>query len=434
MIWKVTRSQINSFLDSPTHTVANTPTAILHWPGKGNTHAAGYASAPLTITEDMAPFVDLNGDGIYEPLEGEYPDIIGDEGLWVAYSDNGPGHDDTIGLPLGVEVHLLAYAYSRGTLIDNVIYYQYTIINRSANTYNNFRVAQFADMDLGWYDDDYIGFDSVHRMGITYNGDPHDSTYGNSIPMAGVTMVVLPGDTGTTYVPAGSFTYFNNDESIIGNPNDSTQYNNYMRSQILNGEHFSNDFAGPGVPSAGYGSGPNVNYVYPGDPSNSTQWSECSSGNTPGDRRFIISTSNFTLNPGASVKVVMALVAVDPGPANACGDAGVSFDSIGIVADTAWHTFFNPLPVLTSVNNVLAQSTVNIYPNPTHDVLYVETSGSIMGEESITIYNVIGQVMNVTIDKNGSKDIVNVSPLPPGLYNVLYRKGNTQKTAKFVKE
>ena len=203
---------------------------------------------------------------------------------------------------------------------------------------------------------------------------------------------------------------------------------------IDSGAHITDDFVGAGTPTHGYGSGPDVNYVYPGDPSNTAQWSECSSGNVPGDRRFILTGSSFTLNAGASIKVVMALVAVGPGPADACGDSGVSFDSIRIVADTAWADYFNPPVVLTSVANVAAGGSINIYPNPAHDVLYIETSGNIPGEESIIIYIVIGQVMNVTIDKNGSKDIVNVSPLPPGLYNVLYRKGNTQKTAKFVKE
>ena len=431
-IWKVTRVQINAFRDSATHTTTNTPAPILQWPGKGNTYAQGYAGAALTITNDMAPFVDLNGNGIYEPLLGEYPDVKGDEALWLVFSDNGPAHNDTLGRPLGVEIHAMAYGYSRGTLIDNVIFYEYTIVNRSSNSYTNFRIGQFADMDLGYYLDDFIGFDSVHRMGIVYNGAPYDSVYGSNIPMAGVTMIILPGDTGTSFVPAGSFTYYNNDLSVIGNPVDSTQYNYYLRSKILSGQHVTDDFTVAGTPTTGYGTGPNTNYVYPGDPSDSTQWSECSSGNTPGDRRFIITSNDFTLAAGGTQRVVMALVAIDPGP-NACGDAGLRFDSIKTLADTAWNIFFNPLPA-NSVKNIATGNTVNIYPNPAHDLLYVDISSNAMDEPYITIYNSIGQIMNVPISHNGQKYEANISKLPPGLYNILYRDRQTHVSKQFIKE
>ena len=106
--------------------------------------------------------------------QGEYPAIKGDQALWWVFSDNGPTHTETNGKPLGVEVHVMAYAYKRGTLIDNVVYYDYIVINRSANAYSNFRIGLFDDMDLGYFDDDFIGFDSSRRLGITYNGTDCD--------------------------------------------------------------------------------------------------------------------------------------------------------------------------------------------------------------------------------------------------------------------
>jgi len=438
-IWKVSNSDIQSFLATATHTTTNTPQSILTWPGKGNTYAAGNAGAALTVSTGMAPFVDLNGDGIYEPLDGEYPDIKGDQALWWVFSDNGPSHGQTNGKPFGMEIHAMAYAYNRGTLIDNVIYFDYNLINRSSNTYTNTRLGLFDDIDLGWYDDDYIGFDSSHRMGVQYNGNNDDgagggfpyNSYGTHIPIVGMTMIVLPGDVGTSYIPAGSFIYFNNDASIIGNPVTDTQYNYYLNAQMNNGQHFTNDFQGPGIPCPAMGTGPNCNYVYTGDPSNAAQWSECGCNNTPGDRRFIISSNDMTLSPGSSQHIVMAFVTTNPDTLNGC--PGASFDSLKIIADTAWTDYFNPPAVLTAVSNVTAGS-INIYPNPAHDVLYIQVTGSLPGDEQITIYNCIGQVMDLAIDYSGTKDGVNISSLPPGLYNVLYRKGNVQKIVKFLKE
>jgi len=274
-IWKVNRTDINAFILLSSHTVANTPTAILTWPGKGNVNAQGNLGAMLTINTDMAPFVDLNGNGIYEPLLGEYPDVPGDQALWWVFSDNGPAHTQSHGKPLGVEVHALAYAYARGTLMDNVQYYSYTIINKSANNYSGFRFGLHDDVNIGYYADDYIGFDSTWRMGYTYNGEPSWdgasagapvdlSEYDSMPPIVGVTLVDVPGDAGTSYIPAGSFTYYNNDFSIIGNPVVDTEYNNYLRAKLRNGTHFTNDFTGAHHPTKGYASGPNTNYVYSG--------------------------------------------------------------------------------------------------------------------------------------------------------------------------
>ena len=120
-IWKVNKTDIAYFLSLSSHTTTNTPAMILSWPGKGNTYAQGNAAVPITVTSDMAPFVDVNNNGIYEPLLGDYPAIKGDQSLWWVFSDNGPAHTQTNGKPLGVEVHAMAYGISRGTLMDDVV-------------------------------------------------------------------------------------------------------------------------------------------------------------------------------------------------------------------------------------------------------------------------------------------------------------------------
>lgn len=63
-IWKVNRADIDSFLALGTHTTSNTPSMILTWSGNGNLNATGNGGVSLSITESMAPFVDLNGNGI----------------------------------------------------------------------------------------------------------------------------------------------------------------------------------------------------------------------------------------------------------------------------------------------------------------------------------------------------------------------------------
>ncbi|MCB0697323.1 MAG: hypothetical protein KDC07_08160, partial [Chitinophagaceae bacterium] len=74
-IWKVNFFDINTYLAQSIHTINNTPDAILEWPAKGNPYAKGVYDSSLTITTDMAPFVDADSDGVYDPLKGDYPEI-----------------------------------------------------------------------------------------------------------------------------------------------------------------------------------------------------------------------------------------------------------------------------------------------------------------------------------------------------------------------
>ncbi len=436
-IWKVNLTDIETFLSFPIHTTTNTPQSILTWPGKGNINATGNSGTPLTITSDMAPFVDLNGNGIYEPLLGEYPEIKGNQTLWWVFSDNGPTHNQTNGRPLGVEVHAMAYAFKRGTLIDNVVYYEYTIVNKSAYNYSNFRIAQWDDIQIGYsYPfEDFIGYDSIWRMAVDYSGTNCNgcttgdtvNNYGANPPQTALTMIVLPGDAGTSYVPAGSFDYYVNDASIIGNPANDSEYDNYMRAKLRNSQHFTDDFSGAASPCNGYGMGANVNYLFTGDPSNYSQWSDCSCNNNPGDRRTVFSSNDFNLNAGSSQRVVFALLVAD----TAKGCPLASFNDIKIVADTAWGNYFQNA---SGIKNIINNIGVNIYPNPTHNLLYLENSVPNTGEENTTFYNIIGQKLNVPISGTGNKRVADLSGLPNGIYLVVYNDGTIQKTVKVIKE
>lgn len=440
-IWKVNKADIAAFLALTSHTVANTPASILTWPGTGNANAAGNAGASLVISPGraMAPFVDLNGNGIYEPLLGEYPDIKGDQALWCVYNDALGIHNTTMTSTIGVEVHLMAFAYSNGSLLDNVVYYEYEFKNWSTKNYEGFRIAQFADLDLGYGQDDFAGFDSSHRMGIQYNGVAADgssagfpaNSYGTHVPVAGVSIVADPKDSAGRFVPAGSFIYYQNDNTIAGNPTNGIQYRNYMNAQLRNGDQFTNDYTGPGNVSKGYGSGPAVNYVFPGDPANNAQWSECASGNLPGDRRFVISSGDFSFPAGAVRKMTIALLTTDQDQG---GCPGVSFASIKTVADTAWYYYYHPLPGLgTNTVTTGGASHINVYPNPADGKIVIDGTAGLNRDAEVTVYNTLGQVMlSTNIGASGKKEL-DIAALVPGMYYLLYRGSAGQEAVRFEK-
>lgn len=405
-LWKVTRDEIAYHKTNVSRTVFNTPLSILSWPAKGNTNAAGKGGAALTIDREMAPFVDLNADGTYQPLNGEYPDFRGDAALFWVFNDNGPTHTETNGVPLKVEVHAMAYAYKRSTPIDNVVYYDYTIENRSSVDYSQFRMAVWDDVDLGYYLDDYICFDSARRMGIVYNATNDDgasaghppSAYGANPPASGITMIRVPGDVGTTFVPMGSFTNYNNDASPQGNPVLPAEYDNYLRARMRSGAHFQEN-------------GVNVDYVYSGVPSVTGDSSECEKANIPGDRRVVIATRSFPLPAGQKERLVYALVA----SAAAGGCPSVNLNGLNTVADTAWNVYHDPLPELGVNDHTAGLRKISIYPNPAHDVL--EIDGAQQGA-TVVVTNVLGAtVASATFDWAGAFKVY-VKELPAGVYVV----------------
>ena len=70
----------------------------------------------------------------------------------------------------------------------------------------------------------------------------------------------------------------------------------------------------------------------------------------------------------------------------------------------------------TAVDNVVSQSSINVYPNPTADMLIVE---GVTAKEAIHIYSLNGnQVLSVTPQEG--VNTINVSGLPNGVYLLKY--------------
>ena len=427
-VWKVSRGEINMFLSQSVHTVANTPTSILEWPGQGNGYAKGNGGAILfspmsDYSRPFAPFVDVNNNGVYEPLAGDYPKIIGDQAIWTIFNDKGPDKKRlTQTEPLGVEVRCLAYAYSRNTLVDNVIFYEYEITNRLWYSYDSVSIGFFADLDLGDPYDEYVGYDSGRNLAITYNADVNDSSgdlnsYGTHIPLAGVQLLDMPGGGCGNFRPASSFMAFNGAgagfPSQFLDPTTGVEFYNYMNARLRDGQPLSNG----------------GKYIATGDPSDPAGNSECANKNLKGDRRMILSSKmDSAFKPGQTIKFVIALVASDPAPGNAC--PGLTFAPIQEVADTALNVYCNPLaPLLTSIgssNNLR----YNVYPNPANDRLYVNFDKA--NQYTVVISDMTGKKL---LSGSGYREqfVLNTALLPKGVYLLQVQSPTEKQITRFVK-
>jgi len=85
------------------------------------------------------------------------------------------------------------------------------------------------------------------------------------------------------------------------------------------------------------------------------------------------------------------------------------------------------LPIYTSVNEVHAINTINMYPNPVNEILHIECKEEVL---NVSIINAIG-IQVKSIEKANS---INVSQLPAGIYMAEVQTTNGTVTQRFIKQ
>lgn len=480
-VWKLKKADIDNHIANwykpgyqPIHD-------ILTWPAHGDV-AAGQAYY-------LAPFIDYNLDGSYNPLDGDYPNIRGDEALWFIYNDDHP-HSNTGGSRLTAEIHVMAYGFDIPTdsALNNTIFVNYRIFNRSSNAYSGLYNAIFSDFDIGFHLDDYIGSHVERGMLFGYNGTKVDwagnaKGYGEHPPAQGIVFLggpLLPPDQRDN--PA--YVHGNCDVLGTGYPNDAYAINGAgFGDTIIDNERMGltrfimiNDFSflqyfgyptyahqyywlmqgfwidstrmiygGNGHPEAG-GYGPACNYLFPGIsdycnwgtggqiPNGPVLWNEKTAGNLPDDRRGIGITGPYSLAPGESQEIDLAYVfARDYAP----DDTSASLNLLGQYSDLVRQSYVtNQLPDgrhFLGMEEKKANPAIDviIYPNPASSVVYVSSHEGFPKNSRIRIVSVSGiQFAPVPLKENAHSVTVDISYLRPGLYLVVIESEGMTVTRK----
>lgn len=319
------------------------PLSIRSWPAQGNPFFEAIHNFSLP-NKSLAPFVDQDGDGNYEPSEGDYPKIKGTHAVWWVYNDVGNIHSQSGGIPLGMEVQAMSYAYAGGNdLIRNATFYDFKIIYYGVESLNDYYTSFWVDPDIGCPNDDYIGCHPASNLAYAYNGSSFDQTCGEvigyniDIPMVGVKVLK---NTITDDGMMSSFNYYLNGGAFptppagTTDPNLTIEYYRYMQGLWIDGAPFT---------QGGNGRGGNTIYPFVFDNSliNGTPWTECTANLPQGDRRFLMNFGPITLSPGQIQELSFAVVtktdAIYPCPAVedliADTDFVANFDSTTVIND-----------------------------------------------------------------------------------------------------
>lgn len=380
-IWKISLGEINSHIANYGNIGYVVPNNIQQWPGNGNT-AEGVAA-------QLAPYVDLNQNGIYEPALGDYPYIQGDQAVYVIMNDAADNHTQSGGESANLEIHAMFYQYAQAGDLNQTTFLNVKVFNRGTQTLNNYKFGLFMDTDLGGYSDDFIGSDSARGLAYTYNGDNFDSGGGgqpgylDNPPAFGVKMLNdLPG----------TVMYYNNDMSTMGNPTTTGHYDYLMSGNWLDGSPLTDGITVK-------------KFAFDGDPDLGTGWTESNAGNPPGDRRILMASTPSTLVPGDKFCYDFAFVYNDD-----AGDHLQNVTELKITAD-AIQTYYdnNVVPCNETYAGKSEKNSLNfsVYPNPSTGSITIQGGAF----ESYRILNFSGQIVSAETALNQNQTIeLNLAP------------------------
>ncbi len=485
-LWVVDRSEIDQFIQChnnpsscPGYII---PNSILEWPAHGN--------VLLGQSHNLAPFVDVNNDGQYNPIDGDYPRIRGDRNIFFIFNDSGEPNTESGGIPLGIEVQAMAYAFNcpQNDAFNHTIFMNYKIINRSNTEYRNVYLGLFTDFDIGYPLDDYVGCDVSRGSFFGYNGIPIDGgdtsseSYGALPPAEATTILAGPymdpdgmdnpkydinghqmcdasingfnfgdGVVDNERLGMTRFIYFNNGTAgsppYQWDPVSASDYYFYIRG--LWRDSTLMQYGGNGHASTG-GYGPACEFMFPGSsdtcnwgtggvpPNGPVYWTDLTAHNLPNDRRGLGTSGPFTFESGAVQELDFAFVY------GRTTDSTISsVDVMKANIDVVRNAFNNNLspcggPMYTTIKEVVLHPNFNlsVYPNPAQNLVNIDFELQKPATVKADIYDLLAkdclsyQSDNMNMGKSNIK--LDISSLKQGVYFVNVKIGKSTEKKKLV--
>jgi hypothetical protein len=412
-IWRITNQEVYAFRQdfNDNGQLNNTiPDAIKYWPAKYNSNARGANGTPINVNFDAAPFYDSNADGIYNVFDADYPLVYGDEMFWWVFTDSMPiVHGETEGAALGVEVNAMAYSFygTPGNVLERTIFTRYEITNKSSNKYHDLFLGIFSDIEIGCYNDDYIGCDTIGEFYYGYNATDHDSCVTNTGQLFG--FITNPPVQSVVFLshPLDRFSLGFSSFSTIPN---SVKYNYILQNKDENGSYVVNPITG----SEEY-------HMFPGNPSEATEWSMASTNVPPHDSKGIGSSGPFTLQPNETITFEVAYVVHPKG--DLTNSSNVTEMQAEVDELHGFHDGYHPV----SIAEVQQKDwSFNIYPNPNSGSFSINIEGTATYE----VYDLAGRKVEATI--LGQANGATISGLNAGTYIVKVTKLGQHKNQKVV--
>ncbi|MFT5141815.1 MAG: hypothetical protein ACI80V_000703 [Rhodothermales bacterium] len=430
-IWSVGREDVEDYerTGRAWRDLADWPTGL----GAPTLDAAGRVLnlSGLPLSQRVGRIIDL--------AAGERPLISGETMFWWIMNDAGGQHEFSGTPPIGLEVHMSAFAYQGVGALPNTTFYKLRMRKPAGPPLEDSFFGVSVDADLGNFTDDLIGSDTLLGLAYTYNSDNDDEggagTYGEAPPAVGLDFFRGPVSSGWLQPPprhreeepcgnlAGgedfgmtSFGTFNtHSPSVAGTPTTAQDLYYYMTGRWKDGQRFTvggNGRDGANDPTC---------FLYPGEPPGF--WSEFSGSPVlTGDRTFFTSSGPFRVTRDEPQEVLFGII-TSFGSDNLDSIRQLKEDDrfvqnlvdTGIIDGPAPTPKEPPLELAD--NGELAAS---FYPNPASDVVNLGLRLPEALEASVTISDLVGRhqatILSGLLEAGSYEKAVDVSGWPTGVY------------------
>ncbi len=398
-VWKVDRLMIEHHQTHWMEPGYVMPHAIATWPGNGD--------VDQVEPQQLAPFFDLNGNGIYEPEIGDHPAIRGDQAVY--YIQHDPDLPGAFTHRAILDRHVMHYAFwnSWDEHLLNTVFTHVKLINRSDRTYTDARFGLIGSIAIGCEEDDLLGCDTDLDLTYIYNGLPTDQGcdhgLGASPPALGIAWL-------NTLLAVNSRMYLAPNEAPF-DPISGDDAANILRGLSLDGSPLLDPWGEP------------YTLAFPGDPVTNAGWVDGPLSPAQPPKVYVSATGPFTLAPGDTLCADIAWI-------HARDSVGGHLASVTLLKEyTAlirqWYQQHigdcnGGYGVVTQVPDAPhAPTTLLLFPNPAMDQVTLR-SADLSGAAEIRLFDARGVLARGlgTTFQNGQATIP-LNGLAQGLYTLV---------------
>jgi len=352
-----------------------------------------------------APFIDVDGDGVYNPLPNgtDYPEFIGDKVAFFVANDGDSAYKLNMGsAPTNIEFQVLIYSFDQSISTDlaNSLFFKILLINKGTSDINESYLGMWMDDDVGLAGNDLVGVSVPRDFAYTYSDTldstisdanidqfvvGHDFLQGPKVPCDDPTdSVECPAQgakmfgtyfSGEKNLKISSFSFYINGDATYTDPSDMTEAYNYMQGLRKDGSAYPTELAGDLY---------NQKFNFYGDPTQNHSTSNPVDGNyaTPADRRSMLSIGPFTMAAGDSQEVVFNTMHVAFAEGGTVRENGIS--NLITANDSIQSYYDNDFSILADNNEEL---TLDISESVSNGVAPLAVTFNLVGSPSFSVYN-----------------------------------------------
>ena len=319
--WQFSSKTIKDFRPGKIDDVnSNSPIWVVH---ENDTFGSDAYREWSNAVKHGAKYVDIDKSGDYDP-HIDHPQKLGTETFYMLVNDKvAPEKKSFNQKPLNVEVGITGFSSLVGGSVNDAVFVEYTITNKSDTLIKDMIFSSLLDPDVGDnYQDDMVGCDTVFitqndivdNLAFVYNESSQDGfTAGFDLLRGPIlkglqhdSVVIFNGNLGTQTLQGFKDTKIN---ALINHG--ECDYKFFWRYTnlrfVMEGKNAAGNLHDPTLYGDGGLSSDNPRIRYPGNPVESTGWRM----NHSEDLRVYISSEPFDLKLGKSNSVLLAWFAAN---------------------------------------------------------------------------------------------------------------------------